>query len=347
MKTRIQNYNQLCLTFILIAFYLTFPNETFSQETINGTARLTFKPGGVINQTAIWVEKDNGEYLETIFLTNFIGRRGGGNNTNSSDIDGNPGNRLSALPIWAHKRGVIDTTFGIPNFYPPAASKPSYPADIDAVTGATPGKTTQNLIWEFSDQPSGEYTFWIEVNTSFDNNPYHDYSWYRGQPSLVWRTKLILAENADSSEVFDYFGYGSVDGSNGNITPPDSTIISAANLLDDLGGYKFRAVFTPIPVNTEVDLSQSKTINSFHLTQNYPNPFNPSTTIEFTLPRASHVSLKIYNLTGQEIANLMNETRPAGIHRVKWEASNCPSGIYFAKLQAESECKVRKLNLLK
>jgi Secretion system C-terminal sorting domain len=85
----------------------------------------------------------------------------------------------------------------------------------------------------------------------------------------------------------------------------------------------------------------------FELSQNYPNPFNPSTKISFTIPKAGHVSLKIYNTLGQEVADLVNGVIEAGIHNIQFEAVNLNSGIYFYRLEAENLLQVRKMTLIK
>jgi uncharacterized delta-60 repeat protein len=74
---------------------------------------------------------------------------------------------------------------------------------------------------------------------------------------------------------------------------------------------------------------------SFSLEQNYPNPFNPSTVIKFSLPEESKVTLKIINAIGQEIAQLINENKPSGEHKVDFNAKELSSGIYFYRLDAE------------
>jgi len=83
------------------------------------------------------------------------------------------------------------------------------------------------------------------------------------------------------------------------------------------------------------------------LYQNYPNPFNPTTKIEFDLPKQSKVTLKIFNLLGQEIADLMNKNLAAGKYSVDFNASNLPSGIYFYKLTTEQNIYTRKMLLIR
>ncbi|MGE5433140.1 MAG: T9SS type A sorting domain-containing protein [Syntrophomonadaceae bacterium] len=85
----------------------------------------------------------------------------------------------------------------------------------------------------------------------------------------------------------------------------------------------------------------------FSLEQNYPNPFNPSTTIKFTLPYPQHVTLKIFDLLGREVATLVNEVKAEGIHNVTWKAENVSSGIYFYELRAGSTINIRKMMLLR
>jgi len=85
----------------------------------------------------------------------------------------------------------------------------------------------------------------------------------------------------------------------------------------------------------------------FKLDQNYPNPFNPSTTISYQLPTSGQVTLKVYNILGDEVASLINEEKPAGSYEVKFDASQLSSGIYFYKLQTGSFIETKKMMLLK
>jgi hypothetical protein len=154
------------------------------------------------------MENVHGEYVETIYITNFIGRRGGGNRTSDTNIDTPTGNRLSALPIWAYKRGVIDTTFGFDNYYPPAENQPSYPEEMDAVSGATPNQGIQIKTYQLSGFSHGQYHCWIEANKSFDFNAYYNDSFYRGQPSVVWKTTVVITDSTYDNGILDYTGYG-------------------------------------------------------------------------------------------------------------------------------------------
>ncbi|HEY9167631.1 MAG TPA: T9SS type A sorting domain-containing protein [Candidatus Kryptonia bacterium] len=86
---------------------------------------------------------------------------------------------------------------------------------------------------------------------------------------------------------------------------------------------------------------------SYSLLQNYPNPFNPTTTIRYSLPQSGMVSLKIYNILGQEVTTLVNQHQSAGNYTATFDASRFASGVYFYRLNAGSFNQVRKMLLLK
>ena len=86
---------------------------------------------------------------------------------------------------------------------------------------------------------------------------------------------------------------------------------------------------------------------SYELMQNYPNPFNPNTAIQFSIKDAGRVSLKIYNILGQEVMSLVNDYKNAGKYQVSFNAANLASGIYIYQLQAGSFISSKKMILLK
>ena len=99
--------------------------------------------------------------------------------------------------------------------------------------------------------------------------------------------------------------------------------------------------------SAEVEKTSSIVPESITLEQNYPNPFNPSTSISFGLPVETHVTLKVFNVIGEEVATLVNERRSAGTYAVMFDATNLPSGIYFSVLQVGEVRQVRRLTLMK
>jgi hypothetical protein len=86
---------------------------------------------------------------------------------------------------------------------------------------------------------------------------------------------------------------------------------------------------------------------AFSLEQNYPNPFNPSTKIKYSIPNSEFVTLKVYDVLGNEVATLVNEEKSAGSYEVNFNASQLSSGIYFYKLQTGNFAETKKMLLLK
>ncbi|MCK9281250.1 MAG: T9SS type A sorting domain-containing protein [Melioribacteraceae bacterium] len=87
--------------------------------------------------------------------------------------------------------------------------------------------------------------------------------------------------------------------------------------------------------------------NDFKLYQNYPNPFNPTTNITYALPKSGNVQLKVYDILGNEVADLVNGTKDAGFHTVNFNASNLASGMYIYSLRSEGININQKMLLMK
>ena len=107
-------------------------------------------------------------------------------------------------------------------------------------------------------------------------------------------------------------------------------------------------------INLDGSFTYSNIVNAeiistvkYTLEQNYPNPFNPTTTISYSLPKASNVKLTIYNLLGQEVTTLVNSFNDAGKHSVQFNASNLSSGVYIYSIKADKFSATKKLLLLK
>jgi hypothetical protein len=85
----------------------------------------------------------------------------------------------------------------------------------------------------------------------------------------------------------------------------------------------------------------------YWLGQNRPNPFSPSTVLQFTLPRTSHVAIRLYDARGREVTTMVDEELPPGCHTKVFKATGLPSGVYFCRMQAEGFVQTRKMVLLK
>ena len=88
-------------------------------------------------------------------------------------------------------------------------------------------------------------------------------------------------------------------------------------------------------------------LKGFHLSHNSPNPFNPITTIKYQIPELSFITLKVYDVLGNEIVTLVNEEKPVGNYKVEFDATALPSGIYFYRLQTGSFVETKKMVLMK
>jgi len=141
-----------------------------------------------------------------------------------------------------------------------------------------------------------------------------------------------------------------------DITAPH--IVASANVGMDLSNEPYSDYLFVCTANpgvailrnsliTGVTERQNRIPDAFSLAQNYPNPFNPTTTIVYTLPRAEHVSLAIYDLIGRRVTSLVDAREMAGEHEVEWNASRLSSGVYFYMLSAGNQIATRKALILK
>ncbi|NMB82039.1 MAG: T9SS type A sorting domain-containing protein [Ignavibacteria bacterium] len=86
---------------------------------------------------------------------------------------------------------------------------------------------------------------------------------------------------------------------------------------------------------------------NYDLFQNYPNPFNPVTTISYQIPENNHVTLKVFDMIGNEVETLINEEKPAGYHTITFDAENISTGVYFYQLKVGDFVSTKKLILMK
>jgi photosystem II stability/assembly factor-like uncharacterized protein len=139
----------------------------------------------------------------------------------------------------------------------------------------------------------------------------------------------------------------------------DLSIVTARQTYDvmvDSKGYTWLAcgaseIYKGVPT-VDVKLVDSNLPNKFILKANYPNPFNPSTKIKYSIPvinslSSSNVTLKVYNLLGEEVATLVNEAQQSGTYEVEFNASKLTSGVYIYKLQNAGFSQSRKMLLIK
>ena len=122
------------------------------------------------------------------------------------------------------------------------------------------------------------------------------------------------------------------------------------NSIDDILAvpimFANRIVFLPVnPVSVNDNIQGA--LQMFQINQNYPNPFNPITTIKYQIPKLSFVTLKVYDILGNEIATLVNEEKTTGNYQIEFDASSLSSGIYFYRIQSGDFVQTRKMVLLR
>jgi hypothetical protein len=140
---------------------------------------------------------------------------------------------------------------------------------------------------------------------------------------------------------------GFVNG-NGNSNSPKSYSFEDKNVTAGKYSYRLKQIDNDGQFEyskaIEVDFGVPK---KFELSQNYPNPFNPTTTIRFNLPEATNVKLTLFNILGQEVKTLVNESKESGVHTINFNATELNSGIYIYKLESGSFTQTRKMTLVK
>ncbi len=188
------------------------------------------------------------------------------------------------------------------------------------------------------------------ISSSFDGFNYIDsvnlHSFYSKDDSLVYNQSVAVV-NEEGTEIWNI-----------------NTVLNMQLLKDDFEfNYRIEAIdkgmfphhsFSPDTGHYKAvwdTISSVKTlsyiVNSFSLSQNFPNPFNPLTTIIYLLPELSLVTLKVYDVLGNEIAILVNEELPAGEYEVEFNGTGIPSGIYFYQLNAGSFVAAKKMLMIK
>ena len=145
----------------------------------------------------------------------------------------------------------------------------------------------------------------------------------------------------------EYYTIGNVEGSGTTTSPKEYSFIDQ---MVESGEYYYRLKQIDFSgayeYSNEISVEVTSILTS-SLVQNYPNPFNPFTTIQYSIPKQSIVTLRVYDVLGNEVAALVNEEKTAGTYEINFNASALSSGIYYYRLQAGSFVQTKKLVLLK
>jgi enediyne biosynthesis protein E4 len=160
----------------------------------------------------------------------------------------------------------------------------------------------------------------------------------------VWQMRKVAGQNGYCGQNLQvHFGLG-------DATQIDSLIVQwPSGIIQKVDGININQ-YNEVVEDTNlvsVNLETDQSLNEFQLFQNYPNPFNPSTKIQYTIGGRQMVTLKVYDVLGNEVATLVDDQRPAGLNEFTWNAEDLPSGIYFYSIKAGSFQQTRKMILLR
>ena len=144
--------------------------------------------------------------------------------------------------------------------------------------------------------------------------------------------------SSDNGETWNDFDSGLIYDDVNRLAISESHLFASVN---------YGGVFRKLNSTTSVYETQNDIPASFDLAQNYPNPFNPNTSIEYSVPSNEYVSLKVYDILGNEIVTLVNEQKEAGNYEVNFDASNFVSGVYIYRLTLGNKYLSKKMILIK
>ena len=309
------------------------------------------------------------------FKKGFVNRNGYGNRDKIMVPNFNPEflysyvgeNNQSECNDWSHGYGftnAFDTTFN--NVFSSYSNPPARTSDGQQV----------NFLMEVINQSGSVLTVSFENQNPLEGKPskpplgidpgkqinqYQNHTIYLAWGSDVWDSLPIepdinLSELQISTDSLTYHTVYSgsdrfcIESSHQYDSTGNSSVLFRVRVRDNQNKWSIWSNPIKIKVNTEtIRVSNEESVNSFTLFQNYPNPFNPSTTINYNLPEAGNVSLKIFNSLGEEVATLIDdEFQSSGSHsKLFIENFSLPSGVYFYELRAGSFVETKKMVLLK
>ncbi len=243
---------------------------------------------------------------------------------NSDDFTGNPDGRNTRFDLFFQK-GVREMGSMNQNI------------DLIAFHGATDGPTVDIAA--------------NDVTPLFDNIAYSDMTSYVSLPANFYtmdvsygddNTNVLMSCDVDLSRLG---GQAGVILASGFINPEENNSGPKFTVMAVLASGS--VVEFQESVTTSVGENGASVPTVFQLGQNYPNPFNPSTAIEFAIPSTQTAVLKVFDVTGREVATLVDNELGAGVYTISFEAGNLASGVYFYKLKTQDFVQTRRMILMK
>jgi hypothetical protein len=301
--------------------------------------RMTLSQVGAIASDGGGLACSWGDYNNDGFQDLFVGRFGANDLLYLNDGDGTF-TKITTGPVVTNSSAQAEGS---------AWGDYDYDGDLDLFMGNFSGKTS----YIFRNEHSGNNWFRVEAVGTVSNRTaigakVRVKATFGGQ--AVWQLREISGQigyNAQNS-LYAHFGLGDAPQVDSlKIEWPSGTIDLATNL--DVNQFITATEGQPI---TSVQGAEPNLPQEFALRQNYPNPFNPTTTIQYHLPTAAWVTLRIYNILGHEIRTLVHGSPPGGTQMVVWDGKNdlgqaVSSGVYVYRLEATGTVITRKMLLLR
>jgi hypothetical protein len=230
------------------------------------------------------------------------------------------------------------------------------PDDTDVwLSRSTDGGMTWSDPLRVNDDPPGKHQFfhWLAVDPT---NGYLYIVFYDRRNHEENQTDVYLAVSRDGGETFTnhrisespFSPYWRIFmGDYSNIVARGDVIRPVWVRTDDRKNSVWTAIIDPDLLTAVPETDGDALPETFALCDIYPNPFNAAATIRYRLPRGGSVELKVYNILGEEVAELIACHRSAGEHRTTWNAAGLASGVYFIRLQFENITATRKAVLIR
>ena len=245
-------------------------------------------------------------------------------------------NNLIHIWNWT-QNGTITNQLAAQNFYGRTASNELYIDDYylmdNNCLNCFPPTEPTNL--------TAQQTFITESKIQLDWQP----SIYWGPRAYKIIRKIGYPSTPTDFETLAYVPFSELQYIDSNVVI-DSTYTYGVIAMN-IYGYSDTSNFATITVDPVTTLNEESRFTSYSLDQNYPNPFNPSTSIQYAVSSRQFVTLKVYDVLGNEVETLVNEEKSAGEYEIEFDAEGLTSGVYFYQLKAGSFVQTKKMVLSK
>jgi len=214
--------------------------------------------------------------------------------------------------------------------------------------------TTEDLKNVVNQTTGSDYSFFFDQWIYQPNHPYYSYNWRVTQLTNNFELKIFIKQTQSHYNVYKMPIEFLI-----KLASKDSLVKVWNTQREESFTFTFNEPVNNVVVDPQnyilkqltrdntLDVAETKLPDKFYLYQNYPNPFNSQTTISFSIPSDEFVSIKIYDIAGNEIKTLVNGNFKAGYHSIKFDGDKLSTGVYFYKLQTKNYQATKKLILIK